>query len=130
MSRRGFTLTETLLVVVIIGMVTLITLPRVRRMAARNGLRASRNTLIGLYSQSRLIAMQQGRWAGLRFDGNNVFVTAWWPGVGTYDTVGVVRNLADEFGVTVGSDQSPIAVDPKGFSSAAAMVWATRDGHA
>ena len=116
MEQRGFTLVETLIVVVLIGLVTAIALPSIRSGTAKRSLRGSRNTLVGLYGQARMTALQQGRTGQLRFDGNKALVTAV-PGTGAnaYDTIGVVRDLNAEFGVVVASDESPIPITPKGL---------------
>jgi prepilin-type N-terminal cleavage/methylation domain-containing protein len=127
MRRRGFTLVETLLVIVIMGLVVGLAIPRLSSAAARRNLRGSRNTIASLYTQARITAMQRGSSAALQFDGDKVFVTA---GAGaTYDTVGAVRNLGTDFGVTIDSDPDSIVIDSKGFLSDDAVVRATRDGY-
>jgi prepilin-type N-terminal cleavage/methylation domain-containing protein len=128
MQRRGFTLVETLLVIVIMGLVVGLAIPRMSSGTARRNLRGSRNTIASLYTQARVTAMQRGSSAALQFDGNQVFVTV---GAGaTFDTIGAVRNLGTDFGVTVDPDRASIVIDAKGFLSDAATVRATRDGYA
>ena len=110
MRQRGFTLVEAILVIVIMGVMVAVAMPRLQQATIKQSLRGSRNTLVGLYSQTRITAMQRGRPAELL------------AGVGTHDTIGAVRDLYDEFGVTLLSDQNTIVVNAKGLAQAGSEI--------
>ena len=125
MRQRGFTLVEAILVIVIMGVMVAVAMPRLQQATIKQSLRGSRNTLVGLYSQTRITAMQRGRPAELHFEGNRAFIIAeprTLAGVGTHDTIGAVRDLYDEFGVTLLSDQNTIVVNAKGLAQAGSEI--------
>src|SRR5690242_13631415 len=99
------------------GLVMAIAIPKMRSATIKQSVRGSRTTLVGLFAQTRVIAMQQGRTADLRFNGNQVFITTR-PAViagNTYDTIVQPRDMGSEFGVTLTTSANPISVDPRGL---------------
>ena len=132
-ARKGFTLVETLIVVVLIGAVALIGWPKVASGLAKNNLRSSRTTLANMFVKARAVATQQNRRTSVDFNGNNVVVTASprkLAGVGTVDTVGAVEKLDLLYGVSVSAPVSSVAFDPRGFRSlgASSKFVVTRNG--
>ena len=122
MSRKlGFTLVETLIVVVLIGAVTLIGYPKVISGMAKTNLRSSRTTMANMFATARAVATQRNRRTWINFNGNNVVVTAspryTVGGSGTVDTIGAVQKLDLLYGVSVTAPVSSIAYDPRGFGS-------------
>jgi prepilin-type N-terminal cleavage/methylation domain-containing protein len=120
-QKNGFTLVETLIVVVLIGAVTLIGYPKVASGLAKNNLRSSRVTLANMFTKARAVATQQNRRTSIAFNGNNVVVTASprkLPGLGTVDTIGAVEKLNDVYGVTLSAPPvTSVGFDPRGFGS-------------
>lgn len=121
-ARNGFTLVETLIVVVILGLVMLIGFPKMSSALVRNDLRAARTAVINLTAKARAVAAQSNRRTWVRFDGNVAYVTAQprlMPGgVGdVVDTVGGVQDLAALYKVGVAADVAEIQFDPRGFGT-------------
>ena len=121
MSRKqGFTLVETLIVVVLIGAVTLIGYPRVVSGLAKNNLRSSRTTMANMFTMARAVATQRNRKTWINFNGNNVVITAsprTVAGAGTVDTIGAVAKLDGLYGVALSAPVGSVAYDPRGFGS-------------
>jgi type II secretion system protein H len=118
--RAGFTLVETLLVVTVVGILTLMAYPRVNSAIVRSDLRGARTRVVNMLATARTVAMQGSRTGRLEFNGNMAFVTAA-PrrvGAGTRDTVGLVVNLNTVYGTTVAlSTGTEIVFDPRGLAS-------------
>ncbi len=122
MSRKnGFTLVEMMIVVVLIGLVTLIGLPKVASGLAKANLRSSRTTMANMFAKARAVATQQNRRTSVAFNGNNVVVTAAprkLAGVGTVDTIGAVEKLDGLYGVTLATPPvTSVPFDPRGFGT-------------
>jgi prepilin-type N-terminal cleavage/methylation domain-containing protein len=121
--RNGFTLVETLIAVVIVGLMTLMAYPRVSNAMVKSNLRAGRTRIANMLSTARAAATQGGRtMAYVKFNGNNAVVTAeprrnLPTGVNTEDTLGVVVNLSTVYGATLSAGAAQIAFDPRGIAS-------------
>jgi prepilin-type N-terminal cleavage/methylation domain-containing protein len=108
-SRHGFTVVETLIAVVICGLVVLLGYPKVRDGLARTNLRSARTTLVNMVAAARAAGAQTNRITWLKWNGNTAMVMArprLAPGAGNADTIGAVNNLATLYGVTVNSGQT------------------------
>lgn len=114
--RKGFTLIETLLVIVIVSILVLIGYPKFSSAMVKTNVRGARTTLANMFSKARAAATQSNRKTRLVLSGNQVWIVASprLSGAGTFDTIGVVENLNTLYGVTVTS--SP-AVDSVKFDS-------------
>ena len=114
--RNGFTLIETLLVVVIMGLVTLMALPKINSAFAHTNVINAKSRLVALYSTARSAAMSLNQTAILRLNGNQVYVYARprrkAPTAGnSVDTIVRPTNFSTVYGVTVsgGADSVRIA---------------------
>lgn len=125
-GRAGFSLTELLIVVVIVGILMAVASPRVRRAWFRSEVIAARNAVANLYTTARLTALQTGRRVVLKRNGNVVTVEAW-PrlvalGGSTRDTIGGAVDLFARYGVTLTATPDTVFVDPKGLGGNS-LVW-------
>lgn len=135
--RKGFTLTETLIAIVVISLLVLIGYPRAVNAIATTNVRGARTTVVNLIAKARAVATQTNRKsAQVEFVGNKVLVTAT-PRSGvlngsTKDTVGAVQDLNRIYGVTVNSQILAVAFDPRGigsgFVSAGSTISLTKSG--
>jgi Tfp pilus assembly protein FimT len=121
-SRYGFTLVETLVIVVILGLIVLIGFPKVSAAMARSDLQSARTTMINLVATARAAAVQSNRLTWIKFEDSNAYVLArprLAVGAGDADTVGTVHDLADQYKVAVstGEDPDSIQFDPRGFGT-------------
>ncbi len=135
-SRNGFTLVETLITVVVFGLVALIGYPKLSATMNKSNLRSARGAMINLVSKAQIASSQQGRRTWIKFDGNKAYVIARPPKIGanTVDTVGPVMNFSQVYGTTVtftaGADS--IQFNPTGVASglnATVYVWLARSGY-
>ena len=132
----GFTLVETLMVVVILGTVALIGVPRVQSGLNSTNLRGARTTFVNLIAKARASATQTSRVTLLKIEGNNAYVLArprMVPLAGsTADTVGTVQPLDQLYGVTLTAAVDSIRFDPRGLGSgfgSGTVFQLSRDGH-
>jgi prepilin-type N-terminal cleavage/methylation domain-containing protein len=115
--RRGFTLVETLVAVVVLSLLCLIGFPKVREGMARNNVRASRTQLVNMLAKARASATVNNRRTWLWISGNQAVIMArprLSAGAGNADTIGVVENLNSRYGTTVSFNDS-IGFDPRGL---------------
>jgi prepilin-type N-terminal cleavage/methylation domain-containing protein len=134
-NRRGFTLIEFLVVTAVIGVLAAIGYPRLQQAFVKASVRSARGVVINLYQQGRALASRDGRTTTVYIGQQKVWIVAW-PrrnaGTGTLDTVGVVRNLNSEYGVTLtASPDSVVALNRRGLGTSANAfgVLLTRAGY-
>ncbi len=72
--RPGFSLVEVLLVVVILGLMMAMALPRITEMKSKSSLRAARQGLSSLFATARAAAVQKGKVATLTMSGTTASV--------------------------------------------------------
>lgn len=122
-SRGGFTLVETLVVVVLLGLIVLIGFPRISSAMVRNDLRGARTTLVNLVAAARAASVQSNRLTWIKFEGNRAHVIArprlTVGGGGDVDTLGAVRDFTALYGVAVAPEAGldSIRFDPRGFGA-------------
>ena len=130
--RRGFTLIEVMIVIVVAGLLFLIGLPRLRDAVVRNNVYQARVALSGMYARTRAVSIEQGRMGYLAVSGNRVVVLVrLTPTVAAWaDTIGVVEDLNARYGVTVAATDDTIRVDPRGFglNDVTESIAVSRDG--
>jgi prepilin-type N-terminal cleavage/methylation domain-containing protein len=123
--RKGFTLTETLIAIVVVSLLVLIGYPKAVNAIATTNVRGARTTVVNLIAKARAVATQTSRKAAqVEFIGNKVLITAT-PRRGVVgnanikDTIGPVQDLNALYGVTVtpSNGTTAISFDPRGIGS-------------
>jgi Tfp pilus assembly protein FimT len=109
-----------MIVVVLIGAILLIGWPKVASGLAKTNLRSSRTTVANMFAKARTFAQQSNRRTSIKFNGNNVVITASprrLAGAGTVDTIGGVEKLSEAYGVTLTSSPTTdsVSYDPRGI---------------
>jgi prepilin-type N-terminal cleavage/methylation domain-containing protein len=135
-DRRGFTLIETLVALVVVSLGMLIAIPHVRDAFAQNTLLNTRAKVVSLYSTARAISSSSGRVTYLHLDNNRVMVTAV-PrrktpiGANTRDTIGVPENVSTLYGVSITTNVDSVKLDRNGLGAAgvATTVKFTKGSH-
>jgi Tfp pilus assembly protein FimT len=121
----GYSLVETLLVIVVIGLCMLVTVPKFQDALAQGNLRSTRAKVMSRYSAARATSMASGRATYLHMHGNQVYVTAIgrrMPGNGTQDTITPAENMYTMYGVSVASNVDSVRIDRNGIGGGAATI--------
>ena len=116
-SRRGYTLTEMLIVVSVVGMLTLISLPKFSALVESNKLQAAREELAAAIATARAAAVQKGRTATLFLNSNQMWVTVVTNSAGTTTTVVPLKSFGSLYNVSVTASNPTITFDGRGFTS-------------
>lgn len=116
-THRGYTLTELLIVVVMVGALTLFALPKFSGLVERNNLDAAREELTAAIATARAAAVQKGRSATMNVSGNQMWVTVQNAnGVGT-TTVVTAKSMMTLYSVTVTAEHPTVTFDMRGFAT-------------
>ena len=116
-SQRGYTLTEMLIVVSIVGLLTLFSVPRFSGLVERNKLSAAREELSAAIATARAAAIQKGRTATLFLSGNQMWVTVVTSNGGATSTVVPVKSFSTLYNVSVTSTAPTVTFDMRGFAN-------------
>jgi len=113
-STRGFSLVEAMVVVVIIGVLTLIIVPRIEPLVASRAVASARAGFTTLYSRARVAAVQNRRPATLTVDGNMMSVVISLAGGGSQNIGGAIR-FDSTYGVTATASPTSVTIQPTGL---------------
>ena len=120
-SRRGYTLTEMLIVVSVVGLLTLFSLPKFSGLAERNRMTAAREELAAAIATARAAAVQKGRTATLFLSGNQMWVTVVTSDAGATTTIVPVKSFSTLYNVSVAaaapSGLTSVTFDMRGFAT-------------
>lgn len=118
MGRRGFSTIELIIVVIMIGVIASIGVPRLRRGLEKQNIRSSKALIATLVATARGTAIQRGCAATLNITGDSVWVTACGvnPPAASVQ-VGTKKLVGSEFGVTLSSSAAAVTYDPRGIST-------------
>ncbi len=120
---------EIMIVIVIIGVLGLMALPRGRTLFIRASVRGARTTVINTFQQAKAVAVTQGRSATLNFENGTgqMYITAAprrGPACGgcDRDTIGLVTRLTTQYGVALnatpaGTPATTYAFDSRGLGA-------------
>jgi prepilin-type N-terminal cleavage/methylation domain-containing protein len=132
-SRRGISLVEMLMVVVLIGMMLAVALPKAGELYDHAMVRSARTALTNLYNATRVASRASNQVAVLRLNAGVVVLERNQPFPSTAkDTVtmgGKFHDFPARYGVTITGPDS-VRVDPRGMlMDAGPHTWVfTRDG--
>jgi prepilin-type N-terminal cleavage/methylation domain-containing protein len=137
--RDGFTLVETLIVIVLLGLIVLIGFPKLSSAMVQSDLRSARTTIVNMVATARAVSVQSNRLTWIKFEGSTAHVLARPRLIGAggapnfpADTVGSVQDLADQYGVAVVPGVDSIQFDPRGFGAwigGDVSIVVSRGGH-
>lgn len=134
MSRRGFSLIELMVVVVMVGIMALIGYPKLQSQLARSEVRAATSRLTAVYAQGRATAIQTGRMTDVNVLGNRIWLTQTVAGV--LDTIGTVQHLDSMYKVVLTPNEyadDGLRFDARGILNprlvGTGTVTVSRDGH-
>jgi prepilin-type N-terminal cleavage/methylation domain-containing protein len=132
MNRRGFTLIEVVIVIVIIGVMAVFFFPRLGATLQKQNVRSARNAITTLHAKARAIAIQRGREVRFVLDANRIYLASRHPVTGVVDTVDSPQNLSDRYGVSISSTRDTLRIDPRGVGMASSntVIVVSRAGFA
>jgi prepilin-type N-terminal cleavage/methylation domain-containing protein len=122
MSRKGVTLLELLVVVVIVGVLVMIGFPTIKTTLQKTQIRSARVAAGTYVATARSAAIQRGCRGVVHFTAasGGVWVTVCprltVAGSGTVDTLGRVAMLATQYSVTMSETLDSVQFDPRGLS--------------
>ena len=122
-KQAGFTVVELLMVVVLIGLVAAIGIPRLRDNMQKQNVRSARSAATTLVAKARAAAVQRGCATTLQVVSGRVWVESCrTTGATTTDTLGGIENLAARFNVTVTPSQPSLVFTPRGITQGGTMT--------
>ena len=133
--RRGFTLIEMLVALVVVSLVLLIGLPKFSSAMTSQNLRGSRTVVINMLAKARAASTESNRLTWLKVSGNKAWILARprTDGAAGADTLGVVEDLNKRYGTTVAMSRDSIGFDPRGIASelggGAVTLTVTKSSH-
>lgn len=121
-SRRGFSLPELMVVISIIGILTLMAMPKIRSFRSGNNLRSAKAQVASSLATARAAAIQKGRDARFIVQGNNLAVAVDTGSASGFQGYVVLSNvpLADRYSASISltnAGDSIVTYDSRGFGS-------------
>ncbi len=105
-----------LIVVVMVGALTMFALPKFSKLVESNKLGAAREEISSMIATARAAAVQKGRVATLRVQGNKMWVTVVPASGGAAMTVVPMKNFS-LYNVSIAATDSAITFDMRGFAN-------------
>lgn len=120
-NRTGYTLTELLMVIVMIGVLLALAMPKLNKVDAQAGTASAAQAIASQLATARAVAIATGYPARMTISGSDVTI-ATSDSLGTFTQMGKSVSLAN-YGVTVtASPASNVEFDPRGFASGVATM--------
>ena len=119
----GFTLIETLLVIVIIGTLTTFAFPFLRKGQDQASVRSATDAIAGMHAMARAVAGQRARRTVLELGSGVMVIRSTHPVTGAVDSVGAVENMNERFMVTVASTRDSLVFDPRGLGTETSATY-------
>ena len=114
-NRTGFTLIELMIVIVMIGTLLAMAMPKLNSVDARAGTNSAAQRIATQLATARAAAIATGYASKLTLSGSTITI-ATSDSLGTFTTLGATMDLSD-YGVTVtATPTSTVEFDPRGFS--------------
>jgi prepilin-type N-terminal cleavage/methylation domain-containing protein len=119
MRHRGFTFVEILIVMILIGLIAAMGIPRIRDALQKQNVRSTRVAIGTLVVKARAAAVQRGCRSAIHFTSGangSVWITVCKTNVGGLDTLGGIERLAARFNVNLTSGRDSVVFFPNGIS--------------
>jgi Tfp pilus assembly protein FimT len=115
MNRRGLTVSELVIALVIIGALVAMTVPRIGQSMTKQSMRSARNGVVAMMAKAKASAVQRGSRTALLLVGGNLVIHSRHPVTGVTDTVGAPEDFNNRYGAYVWSSRDSLMFDPRGM---------------
>jgi len=117
-SERGFSFIEMLVVMILIGIIASLAIPRLRGSLEKQNIRSAKALTATLVATARSVAVQRGCSATLNMTTDSIWVTACGvnPPAASVQ-VGTKKLVGEEFQVTLQPTAASIVFDPRGIQT-------------
>jgi prepilin-type N-terminal cleavage/methylation domain-containing protein len=112
-SRFGFTAVELVAVMIIIGIITAIAMPKFAETVRNAKVRSARDEVVSYFTRAHAVAIQRGQRTFVRIAGDRMSVVTLTNGV---EQTVVAGDLHAAHGVSLATSQSEFTYDPRGFA--------------
>ena len=121
MRRSGFTFVEILIVMIIMGLMAALGIPRIRDAVLKQNVRSARAAVATMVAKARAAAVERGCRATLQLRATGrAWVTACRTSAigatGALDTLGGVENVSGRWSVTMSETRDSVRFDPRGLN--------------
>lgn len=114
-DRRGYTLAELLIVIVIVGIGSAIAVPRLSNFIRHLSARSAVSTVVSDLSLARIQAVREGRTVSVRVTGPSAYSVTVDQGVNIVRTLKTVNVAGSQKNVTLAPNPTIISFDPRGM---------------
>lgn len=134
MNDRGFSLIEVLTVMIMIGIIVAMGIPKFGTTMSRQNVRGARTLITTMHSKARNAAISRGRQTRLAIGNGNLVILSRNPVTGVVDTVGrTAEDVVSRYGVTFSvtpSGRDTLTFDPRGMGSEASQttIYVSKSG--
>jgi prepilin-type N-terminal cleavage/methylation domain-containing protein len=129
-NRPAFTVVELIAVMIIIGIITIIALPKFTETVRNSKVRSARDEVVSYFTRAHAVAIQRGQRTHVRIAGDRMSVVT--EANGLEQTV-LASDLQEGHGVSLYATQSEFTYDPRGFAQnipGSGRVVVSRDSRA
>ena len=117
MNKRGVTLIEIIIVIVLVGVMTGFALPRIGDAITKQSVQSARTFFISAHARTRATAIQRGTQTQLIVSDGRLTIQSANPVTYVVDTVGGVQDLGARYGVTVQPANVSLTFDGRGIGT-------------
>jgi type II secretory pathway pseudopilin PulG len=129
-NRLAFTVVELMAVMIIIGIITIIALPKFTETVRNSKVRSARDEVVAYFMRAHAVAIQRGQRTHVRIAGDRMSVVT--EANGIEQTI-LASDLQEGHGVSLYATQNEFTYDPRGFAQnivGSGRVIVSRDSRA
>ena len=135
-NERGFSLLEILTVMVMVGIIVAMGIPKFGTTMTRQNVRGARQLITTMHSRARNAAITRGRATKLAINNGNLVILSAHPVTGVTDTVGrTAEDVVGRYSVTFSvnpSTRDTLSFDARGLGTegSATTIFVSKSGYA
>jgi Tfp pilus assembly protein FimT len=129
-NRLAFTVVELMAVMIIIGIITIVALPKFTETVRNSKVRSARDEVVSYFMRAHAVAIQRGQRTHVRIAGDRMSVVT--EANGVEQTI-LASDLQEGHGVSLHATQNEFTYDPRGFAQnipGSGRVVVSRDSRA